>query len=62
MHSRYFFMTIMKPISFVIDAPRPRRHRELFDRDLPFRARIERPKTDYQRRPKHKKSGHETDF
>jgi len=46
-------MIIMKPISFVIEQPRQRRHRELFDRDLPFRNRVERPKTDYQRRPKH---------
>jgi hypothetical protein len=49
------FMAKMKTLSFVIDAPRQRRHRELFDRDLPFRARVERPKTDYQRRPKHAK-------
>lgn len=55
MHVRYFFITIMKTISFVIEAPRQRRHRELFDRELPFRARVERPKTDYQRRPKHVK-------
>lgn len=52
----------MKTLSFVVEQPRQRRHRELFDRDLPFRARVERPKTDYQRRPKHKKSGYETHF
>ena len=46
-------MTIMKTLSFVIEQPRQRRHRELFDRDLPFRNRVERPKTDYRRRPKH---------
>jgi stalled ribosome alternative rescue factor ArfA len=43
----------MKPVSFVLQPLRQRRHRELFDRDLPFRNRVERPKTDYQRRPKH---------
>lgn len=46
-------MTIMKTLSFVVEQPRKRHHRELFDRDLPFRARVERPKTDYRRRPKH---------
>ena len=43
----------MKPISFKIDVPRERRHRALFDQDLPFRGRVERPKTEYQRKPKH---------
>jgi stalled ribosome alternative rescue factor ArfA len=44
----------MKPIHFTIQAPKERRHRALFDQDLPFRGRVERPKTEYQRRPKHK--------
>jgi hypothetical protein len=47
--------TIMKPISFVLPAPRQRRHQALFDQDLPFRHRREQPKTQYQRRPKHVK-------
>ena len=44
----------MKPIHFTIQAPKERRHRALFDQDLPFRGRVERPKTEYRRRPKHK--------
>lgn len=44
----------MKPISFKIAAPKERRHRALFDQDLPFRGRVEQPKTVYQRQPKHK--------
>jgi hypothetical protein len=53
MHVRYFSIVTMKTLSFVVEQPRQRRHRELFDRDLPFRNRVERPKTDYRRRPKH---------
>jgi hypothetical protein len=45
---------IMQPIQFVIPPVRPRRHRALFDNDLPFRGRVQRPKTVYQRRPKHR--------
>ena len=53
--------TIMKHLSFVIDPSKQRHHRkqrrhsELFDPDLPFRNRVERPKTEYQRRAKHVK-------
>ena len=45
----------MKAIQFKIQPPRERRHRALFDQDLPFRARVERPKTEYRRKPKHTK-------
>ena len=45
----------MKPIQFKIQAPTQRRHRALFDQDLPFRGRVEQPKTVYQRQPKHRK-------
>jgi hypothetical protein len=48
----------MKPIQFVIVPAKPRSHRALFDRDLPFRGRVERPKKVYQRRPKHKNQDH----
>jgi len=44
----------MKPIHFTIQAPKERRHRALFDADLPFRGRVEQPKTVYKRKPKHK--------
>ena len=43
----------MKPIHFVLTPVRERRHRALFDQDLPFRGRREQPKTVYQRRPRH---------
>jgi hypothetical protein len=43
----------MKPIHFVLTPVRERRHRALFDQDLPFRARREQPKTVYRRRPRH---------
>jgi hypothetical protein len=45
----------MKPISFVLQPPRQRRHQALFDQDLPFRGRVERAKTEYRRKPKHRK-------
>lgn len=44
----------MKPIHFSLPPVRERRHRALFDDDLPFRHRVQRPKTDYKRKPKHK--------
>ena len=50
----------MKPIHFSLPPVRERRHRALFDDDLPFRARVERPKTEYRRKPKHsKRDGYE---
>jgi stalled ribosome alternative rescue factor ArfA len=47
----------MKPISFVLQAPRQRRHQALFDQDLPFRGRVERAKTVYTRKAKHPNRG-----
>jgi stalled ribosome alternative rescue factor ArfA len=47
----------MKPISFTLQAPRQRRHQALFDSDLPFRGRVEQPKTVYKRKPKHPNRG-----
>jgi len=44
----------MKPIHFSLPLVKERRHRALFDDDLPFRHRVQRPKTDYRRKPKHK--------
>lgn len=43
----------MKPIYFVLAPIKERRHRALFDADLPFRGRVEPPKTVYKRKPKH---------
>lgn len=34
--------------------PPTRAHRVLWDRDLPFRAKTERNRVAYQRRPKHR--------
>jgi hypothetical protein len=45
----------MKPIQFKIQTPPQRRHRALFDQDLPFRGRVEQPKNQYQRHLKHRK-------
>lgn len=44
----------MKLMHFTLPPAKPRRHRVLFDRDLPFRGRVERPKTEYRRQPKHR--------
>lgn len=46
--------SIMKPIHFTLQPVKERRHRALFNEDLPFRPRVERPKTDYRRKPKHR--------
>jgi stalled ribosome alternative rescue factor ArfA len=44
----------MKPIQFTLPPVKQRAHRALFDRDLPFRGRVEKSKTEYQRKPKHR--------
>ena len=41
-------------IQFKLAPAKPRRHRALFDQDLPFRGRVEQPRTVYQRQPKHR--------
>jgi stalled ribosome alternative rescue factor ArfA len=43
----------MKPVHFTLAPVKERRHRALFDRDLPFRGRVERPKNEYRRKSKH---------
>lgn len=43
----------MQPIQFVLPPVKSRRHRALFDNDLPFRGRRQQPKTVYRRRVKH---------
>jgi stalled ribosome alternative rescue factor ArfA len=43
----------MKPIHFTLPPVKERRHQALFDSDLPFRGRVEQPKTVYKRKPKH---------
>lgn len=43
----------MKPIYFTLPPVKERRHRALFAADLPFRGRVEQPKTVYKRKPKH---------
>ena len=44
----------MKVIHFSLPPVKQRRHRALFDDDLPFRHRVEKPKTQYKRKPKHR--------
>lgn len=45
----------MKPLAFVVPVPRARRRAvELYSRDTPFRARTERDRRAYVRRPKHR--------
>ena len=43
----------MKPMHFTVPQTPQRRHRALFDANLPFRGRVEQAKTQYRRRPKH---------
>lgn len=45
----------MKTLSFVVPVAKSRKHRVLYDRDLPFRGRREEPKTVFRRKPKHPK-------
>lgn len=44
----------MKPIHFTVPQTPQRRHRALFDANLPFRGRVEQSKTQYRRKPKHR--------
>ena len=41
-------------LSFKIPQVKQRAHRALFDRELPFQPRVEKPKTQFNRRPKHR--------
>ena len=43
----------MKPMHFTVPQTPQRRHRALFDANLPFRGRVEKSKNQYQRRNKH---------
>ena len=45
--------TTMKTLHFTLPPVKERRHRALFDQNLPFRGRVEKSKTQYRRRPKH---------
>jgi stalled ribosome alternative rescue factor ArfA len=49
----------MKPIQFTLPPVRERRHRALFDQDLPFRGRAEKSRITYNRKIKHKKRDQE---
>jgi stalled ribosome alternative rescue factor ArfA len=49
----------MKPIHFTLAPVKERRHRALFNSDLPFRGRVEQPKTVFKRKLKHKNQGEE---
>ena len=42
-------------ITFRIEKPKQRFHKALFDDELPFKHKVEKPKKgQYQRRPKHR--------
>jgi len=43
----------MKPLQFKIEPVKQRRHRALFDNDLPFRGRVQKSRTVYNRKSKH---------
>ena len=43
--------------SFLINSPKRRAHRALFDNELPFRSKVEKSIKQYRRQPKHRKSG-----
>ena len=47
----------MKPMHFTVPQTPQRRHRALFDANLPFRGRVEQSKTKYRRRDKHQGRG-----
>jgi hypothetical protein len=40
--------------TYQVERTRSRAHRVLFDDDLPFRGRAEKPRNNYQRRDKHR--------
>lgn len=40
-----------------LELPKRRAHRALFDRDLPFRGRVEKSPKSFQRNPKHRNKG-----
>ena len=45
----------MKPLTFVLQLPRLRRRAvELYSRDTPFKPKVERVKTVYNRKAKHR--------
>jgi len=46
-----------KQLSIRIAAPKRRSHRALFDRELPFRPRVEKSSKAFQRKPKHRNKG-----
>jgi stalled ribosome alternative rescue factor ArfA len=41
-------------ITFKVRKPKPRAHQALFDDDLPFKHRVQKPKNLYQRKPKYR--------
>jgi hypothetical protein len=44
-----------QPMSFVLQAPKARNHRALFDRELPFQPKVEKSAKAFRRKPKHPK-------
>lgn len=42
-------------LSFTVKSPKHRAHHILFCENTPFKPKIVKPKTDFQRKPKHQK-------
>lgn len=40
-----------------LELPKQRMHRALFDRELPFRPKVEKSSKQYVRKPKHRNKG-----
>lgn len=43
-----------KSYSFIIEQPKPRYHKALFDEDLPFMPKVIKPKNRYKRKEKYR--------
>ena len=55
----YSDRSTMKIVVKILQNPRPRAHRVLFDCNLPFRARVVKSQLEYRRQPKHKNAHQE---
>jgi hypothetical protein len=49
-------------LSFKIEQPKHRAHRVLFDENTPFKPKVVKSKTGYQRKPKHPKFDNNSDI
>jgi hypothetical protein len=49
-------------LSFKLEPMKHRAHRVLFDDNTPFKPKVVKPKTGYQRKAKHRKFDNNSDF